>query len=265
MSTLLEIVAILCIIVINVYSAIITTPTSSDGTNQYFDTSTSNNYQFDTIICSTPNCHIICDEAGGCFRANINASLSDTLTITCNKNSACEQLTIIENGEPTTNFQLHCMDDIQVCSQANINIPTTTNVDIICNYTSTSPQNGACSNVTLNAIESTSVNIECIGDYSCHRIDVFVNNSNSVQLNANGVSSAQFLSLYSQNITNKLNISCGANSCQQLEINAQSMTGELSLECNDYSSCYEITLQAADMSTRYFLPYSFITGKYLKK
>ena len=249
---LFHIIAIFHVLIQNLHSAIITTPTSSNGTNQYFDTiSSTNNYQFDTIICSTPNCHIICDEPGGCFKTNINASSSNTLTITCNQNSACESLTILDNGAPQTIFNLYCSDHDQACAEAMINIPTTDTIDIICNYTSTSSQNGVCTNLTLNAIQSTSVITECNGDYSCNGVHFIVNDSNSVKLIANGVSSAQLMTIYAQNITNDLNISCGAQSCDRLKINVETMKGALNLECNDYFSCNQIIVEAMNMGERY--------------
>ena len=210
---------------------IITTPTSTNGTHQYFDTISSiNSYQFDKIVCSTANCHIICDVDAGCYSTEIDASLSNVLTIKCTTDSACESLFI--SGEPSQTLDLYCGNNIQACASAIINLPTTSNINIICNYSSSTTINGACYDLRLTALQSTAVNIECMGQYSCTSANFSVNNQ--------------------PNIINELNVSCGYYSCFALSITTYQMDGKVNLRCNDYYSCYTMDLYTADMTSRYF-------------
>ena len=231
-------------------SATITQPTSTDGDNQYFDTkSTTNNYQYDTIICSSPYCHIICDVPGGCFRTTIDASSSQSLTIKCDKNSACESLSI--SGEPSTNFDLYCADDIQACFSTDIIVPTTTNVNIICNYTSITSTNGVCSNLELNATQSSTVNIQCLGSYSCYSSSYMVTKANSVTLTADGNNATQSIEIYGQKISDDLTVSCEASSCPLSKIYANFMDGTVNLDCMGHEACFGLAVSATDMTTRY--------------
>ena len=215
------ILAIFNIFISESYSDTITQATSIDGDNQYFDTSNTNKYQFDTIICSTSYCHIICDEPGGCFRTTINASSSQSLTIKCTENSACESLSI--SGEPSTTFDVYCGDEIQACSSTNIIVPTTTNVNVICNYTSTTSTNGVCSNLKLNATQSSTVSIECYGSYSCYSSNFTIPQADSVTLTADGKNATQSMNLDGQYISNNLSVSCKASSCASSNIYANYM------------------------------------------
>ena len=208
----------------NLHSAIISTPSSSNGTNEYFE----NNYEFDTIICSRINCHINCNKPQGCFKTNINASLSDTLSILCNQNSSCQSLRILNDGSPKEILNVYCGDYDESCADININIQTTKNINIICNYTSILSQNGICNNLSLNIIQSTnSVMMKCNGDYSCNGAGIYINNCNSFKLINDGVYSAQLMTIYGKNITNDLNISCDANSCYKLDINVKKLKEHL--------------------------------------
>ena len=162
-------------------SAVITNPTSTNGTGQYFNTiNSSRNYEHDTIVCGTANCHIICDITGGCNGTTINASLSDSLTIQCTENSACHSLIILDG--PTTNLDLYC-NDAQSCMEARIDLLITSNINIVCNHSTTIPTNGACFHSEINATKSSTVNIDCIGEYSCNAMDIYCPNSGNCDVN----------------------------------------------------------------------------------
>ena len=140
---------------------IITTPTRTEGSNQYFDNEgrPDNNYRYDTIICGTDHCNLICDANGGCYDTTVNASISQTLSITCKGNSACEELSI--SGPPSKQLNLYCAEDIQSCKSAVIDVPDTDGVNVICNFTSLTDEDGTCLALQLNAANSTNVDIQC--------------------------------------------------------------------------------------------------------
>ena len=102
-------VIVFYIIIERIYSQQTVSPTNQDAMNEYYDTiDLRNTFAYKNIICGKPNCHIICDIVGGCFDVSIDASISEILTIICNTNIACGQLTIIK--PPSISFEMICTE-----------------------------------------------------------------------------------------------------------------------------------------------------------
>eukprot|EP01084_Bolivina_argentea_P012584 23544_1 len=198
------------------------------------------------INCPTLNCHIICDELSGCHGVIVNASKSDTLIMECNNDSSCVSFEITG---PTTDLYINCQA-LQACRQGIINAPHTTNVNLLCDFSSSLPINSACSQFKLDASQSPSVLINCLGQYSCYNADFFVDNAGTVKINSDGLYAMRFNDVYAYDVANELNITCmGTRSCEAANIYADYMTNQLIINCHYLYSCVSMNIYATNMQS----------------
>ena len=88
-------------------------PTTNNGTTEVYDTSSSSEFSNLAIVCTTQNCHIVCDEISSCLYTTIDASLSDSLTLQCTNINACYQIRL--TNPPKLSANIYCGDGEHTC------------------------------------------------------------------------------------------------------------------------------------------------------
>eukprot|EP01084_Bolivina_argentea_P250262 419239_1 len=218
-------------------ATVIQPPTSSNSTNEYYVTGINGDFQFDIINCGTNiACHITCAQENSCFQLSVHASLSNTLSIICDGYQSCKQLSVIG---PSTSVNIECKGGNLACTNAQINVALTTNVNIVCNYSVTLSSNSPCNVLFINASHSSGlVNIKCLGGYSCYNSDIYVDYASYVNINTEGDYAMQYSNIYGYYVINQLDINCASYyGCANTNLYANYINGIVTVNCDADYAC----------------------------
>eukprot|EP01084_Bolivina_argentea_P273832 466569_1 len=260
-------------------------PTSINGTTEIYHTSSANQFLSATITCGTEICHVICDKSYGCDSAQINAAASDELILDCLASYSCDSLTVSTPPKVVANIQCQ---NTRACYYADLNVSTTPTVNFNCSIDSPDTSSSPCHATLLHAEYATTVNANCIDDYSCYGTRFYVNNVDEVTINFNYYS-GHSAHIYGENIQNGLttycndinsclytqvycplksscNIYCGGNlasipTCSGLELHVENKNyyNYLNIFCNtnNTQSCHGTTFTCQDTGLQSRLLYDF--------
>eukprot|EP01084_Bolivina_argentea_P226933 383258_1 len=222
-------------------SAITTPSANSNSTHQYFVASeyTIPYFQYQTVVCSAPFCHIICDEISSCYQFNIDAKTTETFTLECQNERSCQ----------TNNI---------------ITAPSATKININCIHSTNNYTKAPCYKLQFNASQpniNPDVNIDCMGENACKYAQFYLSYAADVTISSSGNHAVGFIDLYVEYIQNDLYIDCpGWYSCHTQQIYANYSQGAIDIKCTAQYSCRYLELYAAEGSANVFVdcdgPYS---------
>eukprot|EP01083_Nonionella_stella_P081275 223777_1 len=155
-------------------------PTYSNATDETYIASAALILQSSSIKCTKKHCHVICDTWMGCSSTQINAALSQDLTIKCTYDSACEE-TVLSDG-PSLSLDITCQGN-GACTSSSWSANYTNTVRIQC---ITDLFDSACADATFKAGSASLVNMNCQGEKSCSSTTLYANSAKVVSITANG-------------------------------------------------------------------------------
>eukprot|EP01084_Bolivina_argentea_P239014 401642_1 len=212
--------------------------TITNTTAEYYITSQSGSFATDTIICQSTSCIIICNNPQNCSSTNINASLSNTLTLYCTKYKSCYEIKITKG--PSTSIQINCQDT-QACDNAIFNIAETVNIDIKCSNVNCAgtcgTTDGSCRLATFNAEFATNVNINCLDRFDCYQSQFNVNHTSITNVYSEyyGLYKATFIATY---MSTEINLNCTVKqACRTADIYCP-INAPCNLYCNNDAVIY---------------------------
>ena len=187
---------VLCAIIHAAFSDIVNR-TSGDEFRSYFNTVIDEEFQYDSIICTTVFCQVTCGTSFGCEYAIIDASASETLVLDCTQNQACRWAEIIA---PTTNMLISCPAE-GACFQQIVTIESTPNVTFEC----TGMASCKYSTYYLTDVEAElSFKMECndtLEHMSCQLINIYMPYGEFPGLNVSCDTNSDCLNTYTLSCT----------------------------------------------------------------
>ena len=93
----------------------------------------------------------------------------------------------------------------------------------------------------MNANYIDTLNVSCVGNYSCWNGRFFVNHAKTVSIYGERVDALLEADIYATNLTNKFKLDCLDYGCQGTEIYAPSDPNKTELSCFGHG-CYDINL-----------------------
>eukprot|EP01084_Bolivina_argentea_P284717 488029_1 len=278
---LFQAICIIYLTITNAINFVNRNATSTDATGDYYIASQftadgTEYFKYDTLTCSTgPNCYIICDMDSSCSSAKLYALENvENIYLNCSAQQSCSSFDIypspnLKNIEmicpessscsgiiiassPSDSFKMTCTGP-RACSGAQYDLSYTTNIDIYCDWTYTTPSTSSppCGG-SIHMEYATNVNIIC-GTASCYFLDMYLNYTTSANIIATGKWALEYSEIYAinmpyNNINDGLNVTClrygfGGNSveegapCSDTKIYCPINNGKCTLNCPDRSSC----------------------------
>eukprot|EP01083_Nonionella_stella_P030383 83306_1 len=195
-------------------------PTTSNSTGLFWIASeygSAQYFQSQSITCSAPYCHIVCDTSSSCYDLTVyTTSTPESLIIQCITEKACTETAIVANG--VHSVQLSC------------NYGVNGDVYEAWNY-------GACVHLTLNASDVASVAVDCHKRYACYGAGFYLGNTESASLSFNGTKSGWSGNVQAGDVQNEVNIACsgGYGSCPHT-VNVSNIGDSFTMTC-DESAC----------------------------
>ena len=104
--------------------------------DHFLNQNVKDHYNHNTIKCTSPHCHIICDRFHECKDISINSTLSQIVSIACLEDSSCQHLNIIA-ASTTNKIEITCDHQTNPCVSAEIQIENS-KTTIQCDGTPTS-------------------------------------------------------------------------------------------------------------------------------
>eukprot|EP01084_Bolivina_argentea_P234541 394864_1 len=138
--------------------------TAPNTTIEIYQTSTTH---LSHVMCSSPNCKVICNTKRGCYNTIINASSAETLTLICSAHKSCMSLSIASGARNHT--EIDC-SGYSSCYAADFIIDNSSNIYLNCG-------NSSCNAVELNGSSSSNMNIKCSSKNACYYMRAFILNT----------------------------------------------------------------------------------------